>query len=114
MAEPAKKKSPNEDLIRSLANLLNETGLTEIEIEENNTRVRVARTLTMPSHSHAVFAYGARRRWRCHWRPRGTKPGKSSGRCDLADGGNGLPVLPSPAPRPLWRSAAWCGKGKRS
>jgi acetyl-CoA carboxylase biotin carboxyl carrier protein len=51
MAEPAKTKSPNEDLIRSLANLLNETGLTEIEIEENNTRVRVARTLTMPSHA---------------------------------------------------------------
>lgn len=51
MAEPAKKKSPNEDLIRSLANLLNETGLTEIEIEENNLRVRVARTLTMPTHA---------------------------------------------------------------
>jgi acetyl-CoA carboxylase biotin carboxyl carrier protein len=51
MAEPAQKKSPSEDLIRSLANLLNETGLTEIEIEENNVRVRVARTLSMPSHS---------------------------------------------------------------
>ena len=51
MAEPAQKKSPNEDLIRSLANLLDETGLTEIEIEENNLRVRVARTLTMPTHT---------------------------------------------------------------
>jgi acetyl-CoA carboxylase biotin carboxyl carrier protein len=51
MAEPAQKKSPNEDLIRSLANLLNETGLSEIEIEENNMRVRVARTLTMPTHT---------------------------------------------------------------
>ncbi len=51
MAEPAQKKSPSEDLIRSLANLLNETGLTEIEIEENNLRVRVARTITMPSHA---------------------------------------------------------------
>lgn len=51
MAEPAPKKSPNEDLIRSLANLLNETGLTEIEIEENNLRVRVARNLTMPAHT---------------------------------------------------------------
>jgi acetyl-CoA carboxylase biotin carboxyl carrier protein len=49
MAEPAKKKLPNEELIRSLANLLNETGLTEIEIEENNLRVRVARA--MPSHT---------------------------------------------------------------
>lgn len=51
MAEPAPKKSPNEDLIRSLANLLDETGLSEIEIEENNLRVRVARTLTMPAHA---------------------------------------------------------------
>jgi acetyl-CoA carboxylase biotin carboxyl carrier protein len=51
MAEPAQKKSPNEELIRSLANLLDETGLTEIEIEENNLRVRVARNLTMPAHT---------------------------------------------------------------
>ena len=50
MPEPAQKKSPNEDLIRSLAELLNETGLSEIEIEENNLRVRVARTITMPTH----------------------------------------------------------------
>jgi acetyl-CoA carboxylase biotin carboxyl carrier protein len=50
MPEPAQKKSASEDLIRSLAELLNETGLSEIEIEENNVRVRVARTFTMPSH----------------------------------------------------------------
>ncbi len=50
MPEMAKKKSPSEDLIRSLAELLNETGLSEIEIEENNVRVRVARTVTMPTH----------------------------------------------------------------
>src|SRR5579883_3441442 len=49
MAETARKKTSNEELIRSLANLLNETGLTEIEIEENNLRVRVARTLGFPT-----------------------------------------------------------------
>jgi acetyl-CoA carboxylase biotin carboxyl carrier protein len=49
MAEPSKKKTPNEELIRSLANLLNETGLTEIEIEENNLRVRVARNAAAPA-----------------------------------------------------------------
>jgi acetyl-CoA carboxylase biotin carboxyl carrier protein len=54
MAEPAKKKSPNEELIRNLANLLNETGLTEIEIEENNLRVRVARNLAIPSYGVPV------------------------------------------------------------
>ena len=51
MAEQARKQSPNEDLIRSLANLLNETGLTEIEIEENDLRVRVARAPMMPAHA---------------------------------------------------------------
>ena len=50
MPQPAQKKSASEDLIRSLAELLNETGLSEIEIEENNLRIRVARTLTMPAH----------------------------------------------------------------
>jgi len=62
MAERVQKKTPNEDLIRSLANLLDETGLSEIEIEENDIRVRVARTLTMPAHafplSHAAPAAG--------------------------------------------------------
>jgi acetyl-CoA carboxylase biotin carboxyl carrier protein len=51
MAEPAPQKTPHEDLIRSLANLLNETGLTEIEIEENTLRIRVARTLSMPAYT---------------------------------------------------------------
>jgi acetyl-CoA carboxylase biotin carboxyl carrier protein len=51
MSDSARSPSPNEDLIRSLANLLNETGLTEIEIEENNKRVRVARS---PAPSYAV------------------------------------------------------------
>ena len=58
MPEPAQKKSASEALIRSLAELLNETGLSEIEIEENNLRVRVARTMTMPTHL-APSSYGA-------------------------------------------------------
>ena len=41
----APKKRPNidPDFVRELANLLEETGLTEIEVEETGTRVRVAR-----------------------------------------------------------------------
>ncbi len=35
-----------QELIRQLANLLNETGLSEIEIERSGLKVRVARTLT--------------------------------------------------------------------
>jgi acetyl-CoA carboxylase biotin carboxyl carrier protein len=37
------KSAPAEDMVRSLAKLLDETGLTEIEIEEAGRRVRVAR-----------------------------------------------------------------------
>ncbi|MGA7326403.1 MAG: acetyl-CoA carboxylase biotin carboxyl carrier protein [Rhodomicrobium sp.] len=54
MAEKPQKKLTNEELIRSLANLLNETGLTEIEIEENNVRVRVARSIAMPPQAVAL------------------------------------------------------------
>jgi acetyl-CoA carboxylase biotin carboxyl carrier protein len=45
MAE--KNQIIDQDLIRQLADLLNETGLTEIEVEQNNTRVRIARSLTI-------------------------------------------------------------------
>jgi acetyl-CoA carboxylase biotin carboxyl carrier protein len=42
-----KKSKVDQDLIRQLAELLNETGLTEIEIENEDTRVRVARTVSI-------------------------------------------------------------------
>ncbi|MFZ1107851.1 MAG: acetyl-CoA carboxylase biotin carboxyl carrier protein [Rhodomicrobium sp.] len=55
--EPIEKKSSNEELIRTLAELLNETGLTEIEIEENNLRVRVARTVASTHYApHVAYA----------------------------------------------------------
>jgi acetyl-CoA carboxylase biotin carboxyl carrier protein len=39
--------SPDKDLIRELAELLKETGLTEIEIEVDGRKVRVARNVTV-------------------------------------------------------------------
>ena len=47
--EPVTKKEGtfDKDLIRELAELLEETGLTEIEIEHEGKRVRVARTVTV-------------------------------------------------------------------
>jgi acetyl-CoA carboxylase biotin carboxyl carrier protein len=43
----AKAKTPiDQDLIRELARLLDETGLSEIEVEQAGLRVRVARTMT--------------------------------------------------------------------
>jgi acetyl-CoA carboxylase biotin carboxyl carrier protein len=40
---------PAEDVVRSLAKLLDETGLTEIEIEEAGRRIRVARAPAAPA-----------------------------------------------------------------
>ncbi len=41
------KGSPEQELIRELAHLLNETGLSEIEIEKAGLKIRVARTVTL-------------------------------------------------------------------
>ena len=47
-AQPAASKgSPEKEMIRELAELLNETGLSEIEIEKSGLRVRVARQLAI-------------------------------------------------------------------
>lgn len=49
MSEKDKGDKPGAEqvLIRQLAELLNETGLSEIEIEKSGLKVRVARTLTV-------------------------------------------------------------------
>ncbi len=47
-----RKPSIDQDLIRDLANILNETDLTEIEIEQDDLRVRVSRAGT-PQMIHA-------------------------------------------------------------
>ncbi len=41
------KRNVDQELIRELANLLGETGLTEIEIEQEGLRVRVARNVSV-------------------------------------------------------------------
>ena len=46
----------DQDLIRQLAELLNETGLTEIEVEQNDIRVRIARTITIAAAAPAAPA----------------------------------------------------------
>jgi acetyl-CoA carboxylase biotin carboxyl carrier protein len=46
-------QSPEQKIIRDLADLLNETGLSEIEIEKDGLKVRVARSLTITA-SHVA------------------------------------------------------------
>jgi len=54
----AKDKEPivDHDLIRELAELLTETGLTEIEFERDDTRIRVARNQAPVAHFPAAPA----------------------------------------------------------
>jgi len=51
MAKAPKAPIVDRDLIRELTKLLEETGLTEIEIEQDGQRVRVARNGAAPAHS---------------------------------------------------------------
>ncbi len=59
------KMQVDKGLIRELANLLNETNLTEIEVEEADRRIRVARNLTAgavaaaPAAAPAIIAAAA-------------------------------------------------------
>ena len=55
-AEKKKLGSVDEGLIRGLANLLNDTGLTEIEIEQQGLRVRVARNVTIAAAAPMMTA----------------------------------------------------------
>jgi acetyl-CoA carboxylase biotin carboxyl carrier protein len=53
--DPKDKAGPEQALIRDLAEILNDTGLTEIEVEREGLWVRVARQVTQaaPVHAHA-------------------------------------------------------------
>ena len=59
--QPADKSFKNDDsaLIRELALLLDETSLTEIEIERAGLRVRVARNITVAAALPAAYAPAA-------------------------------------------------------
>ena len=61
MAKETKDKSSVEHgLIRELAELLNETGLSEIEVEREGLRLRVARQVSVAAHvaAPAALAHG--------------------------------------------------------
>jgi acetyl-CoA carboxylase biotin carboxyl carrier protein len=52
------KPDADQKLIRDLAQLLNETGLSEIEIEKSGLKIRVARTLHVTAMAPAVHHAG--------------------------------------------------------
>jgi acetyl-CoA carboxylase biotin carboxyl carrier protein len=53
-----KPQAIDPDLVRELAAVLNDSGLSEIEVEHGELRLRLARTLTAaaPAHTHMVAA----------------------------------------------------------
>jgi len=51
---PSAKATDEHELIRELAELLDETNLTEIEVEREGLRVRVARSVTVTAAAPAV------------------------------------------------------------
>lgn len=53
------KGTPEREMIRELADLLNETGLSEIEIEKSGLRIRVARQLTVTAMASSAMAMPA-------------------------------------------------------
>lgn len=55
--EEAEKPSGEQQLIRELAKLLNDTGLSEIEIEKSGLKVRVARTVTVAASVPAASQF---------------------------------------------------------
>ena len=52
MAE--KKSGIDQKLIRDLANILNDTDLTEIEVEQDDLRIRVSRNIQAPQYIQAA------------------------------------------------------------
>ena len=57
--EPRDRASGEQAMIRDLADLLNETGLSEIEIERDGLRLRVARQISVAAAMPAMAAHAA-------------------------------------------------------
>ncbi len=88
----AKLVSAEGQMIRELAELLNDTGLTEIEIEKSGLKIRVAKKISVNVAPQAYPAVAA---------PMGSADGKqtdsrarrsleTSRRCKITDGRHGL------------------------
>ena len=111
-----KKTGVDQELIRELAGILNDTDLTEIEVEQDDLRSpRVARSRAAV---HAVAAPAPAMR-RLPQLPPPPPPAPAAGRRirerrDLADGRHRLSARPSPAPSPSSRSATRVKEARRS
>src|SRR5215475_5570216 len=95
--QPADKSSKNEDsaLIRELALLLDETSLTEIEIERAGLRVRVARNVSIAAAIPTNLPLAA------------TTPAGAAAPVAAAAAGTDLSKHPGVVPSPMVGTAYW-------
>ena len=78
--DQGEKSGDEQQLIRQLAELLNETGLSEIEIEKSGLKVRVARTAQRPVDASPPPRHMRLRPPLPHWQPRvASDPAKHPG-----------------------------------
>ncbi|SEQ87458.1 biotin carboxyl carrier protein [Faunimonas pinastri] len=93
-----KKQSVDKELIRDLASLLNETDLTEIEVEQDNLRIRVSRMNRGGAAPQMVYA-GA---------PPASAPAAASpaAAAPAADPARHPGMVPSPMVGTLYRASA--------
>lgn len=97
--EASGTESAERRLIKELAELLNETGLTEIEIEKSGLKVRVARTLTIAATAAPAVAMSAG-----HAMTAGTGPGAAPGGAQVADPAKHPGAVKSPMVGTAYRS----------
>ena len=95
--QPADKSSKNDDsaLIRELALLLDETSLTEIEIERAGLRVRVARNISVAASMPAAYA------------PAAAAPATAAAAAAPAAAAADLSKHPGMVPSPMVGTAYW-------
>ena len=105
-------------LIRDLAVLLDETNLSEIELEQGDTRIRVARQMTISAPVNVACTYGRTDSTGRSGFPGSSSAGRRTGprRHDrnLANGRHGLSRRPNRAHRPSFRLATRWWKVRRS
>jgi acetyl-CoA carboxylase biotin carboxyl carrier protein len=98
MAAP-KKPGIDKDLIRELAELLKETELSEIEVEQDNFRIRISRTLTA-APAHVTYAEP-----RPAEAPQSAAPTQADSTKSLADPARHPGCVPSPMVGTVYRAA---------
>ena len=85
---PSKKNDVDQQLIRDLAGILNDTNLTEIEIESDDFRVRVSRQTGSALQSFSIPAAAP-----CRVKPFHHEPRSKSGKYDAAPMANAQPTI---------------------